>query len=109
MPGTFDPETGFADEYDQQVGKRFRESSLPHFVEDLRNYALRNELLFALSELSFGVAKDRLEVDCAIRLDASELRNWEEWSEKEREYLDVLDNKVKLEDIVDEYTSLCRC
>ena len=32
------------------------------------------------------------------------LRNWEKWSERGREYLGALGNKVKLADIVNEYT-----
>lgn len=99
-------ETSFADEYRQQIEQRFRDSSLPHFVEDLRNHMLHKGLPFALSELSFDRASSGVEVDSALKLDVSKLRSWENWSEKGHEYLGALDNKVKLEDIVNEYTSV---
>jgi hypothetical protein len=99
-------ETSFADEYRQQIEQRFRDSPLPHFLDDLRSYMLHKGLPFALSELSFDRAGSGVEVDSALKLDVSKLRSWENWSEKGREYLGALDNKVKLEDVVEEYTSV---
>lgn len=99
-------ETSFADEYRQQIEQRFIDSPLPHFIEDLRNYMLHKGLPLALSELSFDRGSSGVEVDSALKLDANKLRDWENWSEKGRQYLDALDNKVKLEDVVNEYTTL---
>lgn len=99
-------ETSFANEYSQQIEQRFRNTPLPHFVEDLRNYMLHKGLPFALSELSFDRASSGVKVDSALKLDVSKLRSWESWSEKGNEYLGALDNKVKLADIVEEYTSV---
>lgn len=67
---------------------------------------LHKGLPLALSELSFDRASSGVEVDSALKLDVSKLRSWENWSEKGREYLGALDNKVKLEDVVEEYTSI---
>jgi hypothetical protein len=99
-------ETSFAEEYRQQVEQRFRDAPLPHFVENLRNYMLHKGLPLALSELSFDRASSGVQVDSALRLDTINLRSWDNWSEKGREYLDALDNKVKLEDVVEEYASV---
>jgi hypothetical protein len=98
-------ETSFADEYRQEVDQRFKNSSLPHFVEDLRNYMLHMGLPFALSKLTFDRGSSGMEVDSVICLDVSKLRAWKEWSEKGLEYLSTLDDEVKLDDIVNEYRS----
>jgi hypothetical protein len=47
-----------------------------------------------------------VEVNSAIRLDVEKLREWEHWSEKGREYLDTLEGKVKLADVVGEYATI---
>ncbi len=101
-------ETSFAAEYSQQIEQRFRDSSLAHFVEDLRNYMLHKGLPLALSEVSFDRASSGMEVNSALKLDVGKLRSWENWSDRGREYLNALENKVKLEDVVNEYTTAVR-
>jgi hypothetical protein len=47
-----------------------------------------------------------VEVDSAIRLDVNRLKDWEHWSEGGREYLDALEGKVKLADVVGGYAAI---
>jgi hypothetical protein len=99
-------DTRFSNEYQTRWDEQIGESPLPSFVEDLLVYMLHQGLPFALAELSFGRIGSGVEVNSAIRLDVSKLKEWEHWSEKGREYLDRLDGKVKLEDIAREYAAI---
>ncbi len=67
---------------------------------------LHKGLPFALAELNFGRIGSGVEVESAIRLDVAKLEEWEHWSEKGREYLDTLEGKVKLDDVVGEHTAI---
>ena len=95
----------FSDEYrnrwDQQVGS----SSLPRFLEDLLSHMLYRGLPFALAELNFGRVGSEVEVDSAIKLDTGKLGEWDGWSKKGREYLDTLEDKARLDDILKEHAA----
>ncbi len=95
----------FSDEYQTRWDQQFGGSSLPQFVEDLVTYMLYKGIPFALAELSFGRLGSDVEVDSAIRLDTSKLGEWDGWLEKGREYLETLDEKVRLDDIVKEHAA----
>jgi len=97
---------GFADEYQARWGQQIGEPALPCFMEDLLVYMLHQGLPFALAELNFGRIGGGVEVNSAIRLDVSKLKEWEHWSEKGREYLDTLEDKVRLDDIAREYAAI---
>jgi len=99
-------ESGFSNEYQARWEEQLGGSALPRFVEDLLVYMLHQGLPLALAELNFGRTGSGVEVDSAIKLDVSKLGEWRHWSEKGREYLDTLEGKVKLDDIVREYTSV---
>jgi hypothetical protein len=99
-------ESDFSNEYQARWEEQLGGSTLPRFVEDLLVYMLHQGLPLALAELNFGRTGSGVEVDSAIKLDVSKLKEWEHWSEKGREYLDTLEGKVKLDDIVREYTAL---
>jgi chromosome segregation ATPase len=58
------------------------------------------------AELNLGGVSNSVKVRSAIELSVTELRKWEEWSDKGREQLDAWGNKVKLADIVTEHASL---
>jgi DNA polymerase III alpha subunit (gram-positive type) len=98
-------EIDFSDEYRTRWNQQFGGSALPQFVEDLLIYMLHKGVPFALAELSFDRLGSGVEVDSAIRLDTSKLGEWDGWSEKGREYLDTLDYKVRLDDIVKEHAA----
>jgi hypothetical protein len=99
-------DAGFSDEYQARWEKQVGESGLIRFVEDLLVYMLHKGLPFALAELNFGRIGSGVEVNSAIRLDVNMLKEWEHWSERGREYLDTLEGKVKLDDIIKEYTAI---
>ena len=71
-------------------------------MEHLNGYIVRRELPLAVVGMTFGRVRGGVKVDSTIRLDVVELGAWEKWSNKGREYLYSLDNKVKLDDIVTE-------
>lgn len=97
--------TSFSEEYRTRQ-EHVTNAPLPHFVEDLLDYMLHKELPFALAELNFSNPGSGVEVNSAVKLDVGELSKGEQWSEKAREYLDTLDHKVKLYDIVNEYRTI---
>jgi hypothetical protein len=99
-------ETRFSDEYQARWEEQLGSAALPRFVEDLLVYMLHQGLPFALAELNFGRMGSGVEVDSAIRLDVGRLKEWEHWSEKGREYLGALDDKVKLDDLVAEHAKI---
>jgi hypothetical protein len=99
-------EAAFAVEYQRRMDQQFDNSPLPRFMQDLPHYMLHKELPFALAELNFGSESGDMELSSAIRLDATKLLDWQDWSEKAREYLVTLDDKVRLSVVVKEYSSI---
>jgi hypothetical protein len=99
-------DSGFTDEYQTRWEEQIGAPALPRFMEDLLVFMLHEGLPFALAELNFGRMGSGVEVNSAIRLDVEKLREWEHWSEKGREYLDTLEGKVKLADVVGEYATI---
>ncbi len=97
---------GFSDEYQARWEEQIGEPALPRFMEDLLVYMLHQGLPFALAELNFGRIGGGVEVNSAIRLDVSKLKEWEHWSEKGREYLDTLEGKARLDDVAREYAAI---
>ena len=95
----------FSDEYRARRDQQFASSPPPQFVEDLLAHMLYKGLPFALAELNFGRVGSGVEVDSAIKLNTSKLDEWDGWSEKGREYLNKLDDKVRLDDIVTEHAA----
>ncbi len=96
----------FSSEYQARWEEQIGEPALPRFMEDLLVYMLHQGLPFALAELNFGGIGGGIEVNSAIRLDVSKLKEWEHWSEKGREYLDTLEGKARLDDVAREYASI---
>ena len=99
-------ESRFSDEYQARWEEQIGAPPLPRFMEDLLVYMLHEGLPFALAELNFGRMGSGVEVDSAIRLDVNRLKDWEHWSEGGREYLDALEGKVKLADVVGGYAAI---
>jgi hypothetical protein len=99
-------DAGFSDEYRARWEEWIGTPALPRFVEDLLVHMLHKGIPFALAELNFGRIGSGVEVNSAIRLDVERLKEWEHWSEKGREYLGTLEGKVKLYDILAEYTAI---
>lgn len=99
------PGTDSSDEYRTRWEQQFGDSSLPRFVEDLLAHMLHEGLPLAVAELNFGRGSG-VEVNSVIKLDAIKLGEWGRWSEKGREYLGMLDDKVRLEDIVKEHSAV---
>jgi hypothetical protein len=99
-------ESRFSNEYQARWEEQIGAPPLPRFMEDLLVYMLHEGLPFALAELNFGRMGSGVEVDSAIRLDVNRLKDWEHWSEGGREYLDALEGKVKLADVVGGYAAI---
>ena len=99
-------DSSFSAEYQARCEEQIGAPALPRFMEDLLVYMLHKGLPFALAELNFGTMGSGVEVNSAIRLDVEKLKAWEYWSEKGREYLDTLEGKVKLADVVGEYAGI---
>ncbi len=98
--------TDAPEEYPTRWDQHFGGSSLPRFVKDLRLHMLCEGLPLVLAQLSFGGAGSRQEISSAVELDANKLGTWERWSAEGRGYLDTLDGKVGLDEIVDRHAAL---
>ena len=98
--------THLSQEYQVREEQHLRSAPLPRFVEDLGNYMFHQELPFALAELNFGNQGNNIHVDSAIKLEVGKLGKWEQWSEKGREYLNMLDHKVKLYEIAEGHKAI---
>ena len=94
-----------SDEYQGRWNEQFGYRALPNFLENLLSYVLYEGLPFALAELNFGRVGAGVEVSSVIRLDSRKLGEWEQWSEKGREYLNSLDEKANFEEIVNEHAA----
>ena len=90
----FSLRSNLSDEYQSRWNEQFGYRTLPNFLEDLLSYMLYEGLQFALAELNLGRVGAGMEVSSAIRLDTRRLGEWEQWSEKWREYLHSLDEKA---------------
>jgi DNA repair exonuclease SbcCD ATPase subunit len=99
-------EADFTGEYKQRMDRDFTHALLPNFMRDLRHYMLHRELPFALAELNFSAEGGDMELNSAIRLDVTKLRDWQGWSESGRKFLDTLDDKVRLSSVINEYASV---
>ncbi|RLC70349.1 MAG: hypothetical protein DRI26_07320 [Chloroflexi bacterium] len=95
-------DTDFWEEYHQEVKKRFDEPPHSRFVQELRHYVLHNELPFVGATLRW---EQNLGMENFVQLDVLRLRAWGRWGAKAREYLATLPEKVRLEEIIDPYTS----
>ena len=106
LQGDMHPGTDFSEEYRTRWEEQFGDSPLPRFVEDLLAYTLHVGLPLTVAELNFGRGSGGVEIKSAIKLDAGKLGEWELWSEKGREYLSTLDDKVRLGDILKEHSAV---
>ncbi len=91
----------FIQEYQKKVNECFLDWPLSCFTQDLRNYILHKGIPIVSASITF---QDDDEVDNNIYLNKSSLLLWDNWSKKSKEYLNILDKRVKLCDIVNEYS-----
>jgi hypothetical protein len=100
---------GFSKVYQEKIDRDLKHSPIVSFVQDLRNYVLHKQLPIASATLSFSGGGGTIkEFDNTIKLDVNELREWDKWKPESRVYLDSLDDKVQIREIVDEYEDAIR-
>jgi hypothetical protein len=88
--------------YQEKVDRDLSCSPIVCFVQDLRNYVLHKQLPIASAELSLkGGGGTITESDSTIKLDVNELREWDEWKPESRMYLDSLDDKVQIREVIE--------
>lgn len=88
--------------YDEQVQAMFAGSGLCHFVQNLRNYTLHNQLPVAHGQLNVVPNK---EFSSRVRLSRPDLLRWSGWPPLARDYLAGLpDDGIDLADLVAAYT-----
>lgn len=93
-------ENDFLAIYRAKVQEEFASKPLVKFVQDLRNYALHKKLPIAGSQFNFSVHSGTSHY---ITLDINDLRDWDKWSAKSKEYIAGLKGTTNLKDIVDDY------
>ena len=90
--------------YQEKVDRDLSHSPIVCFVQDLRNYVLHKQLPIASATLSFkGEGGTITEFDSTVKLDVNELRAWNKWKPESRAYLDSLDDKVQIRELVEKY------
>jgi hypothetical protein len=90
--------------YQDKVDRELKHSPIVCFVQDLRNYVLHKQLPIASATLSFkGEGGTITEFDSTVKLDVNELRAWNKWKPESRAYLDSLDDKVQIRELVEKY------
>ena len=81
----------------------FADSPFSHFVQDLRNYMLHNEL--PITSASLVVIPDE-RIDSIIKLNVKKLRHGKKWSKEAKEYINSIGDEIRLDEIIDKYRSL---
>jgi hypothetical protein len=92
----------FFNEYKSKVKNTFGDSTLSHFIQDFRNYILHVGIPQMMARLSFNGSEETN----SILLDLSNLKTWDGWSPKGRDYLDGLKKNVNLYEVITGYYSL---
>ena len=93
--------TDFEKEYQARVDQNFAYDLLSLFLEDLRNYMLHKSL-FAASLILIS-DQSGLATQSYVALSPDKLRKRKRWSKEGRSYLDMLDDKKSLEEVIDTY------
>jgi len=89
-------------QYDALLKVGFTDSPLVQFVEDLRDYALHNQLPVTSAVLHWE--KDK-ELDNSIVLELGDMKKWNRWSLRAKEFMKSVGDKANLEAVVSEYSS----
>jgi hypothetical protein len=100
----------FEKTYQEKLERDVSSSPLVNFVQDLRNYVLHKELPITSAELSFKreAGGTSTVFSSTIQLDVDKLRGWNRWNSKSRLYLNTLDDKVKIKEVVEQYEAIIR-
>ena len=95
--------------YQEKLDRDLSNSTIVRLVQDLRNYVLHKQLPIASAELSFKRGEGTsMEFDSTIKLDVNKLREWDGWKAPSRVYLDALDDKVQIREVVEKYEAAIR-
>lgn len=103
-------DTEFQREYQDQVSIDFADSPIVQFVQRLRNYTLHTRLPVTGAQVHFKRvgSQGQAELSGSISLNVNELRKWDGWNVKSREYLDAQGDKIEIKTIADQYYSVIR-
>ncbi len=105
-------ESPFGAEYDKEFKRTFENSPIVQFVLKLRNYTLHEQLPVTGSWVSFKNTNNTSEEWTAyVSLNVTKLREHstrehKKWNAKSREYLNSLDDKVKVRAVTDQYKAV---
>jgi len=94
----------FKQEYQQEVQALFSDSALAGFVQDLRNWVLHKGLLPL--EMQMSDTGKNGEIVYSLVLNASDLKSWNRWNARAREYVASITSDLRLSDVVDSYSGL---
>jgi hypothetical protein len=95
----------FSRECELKIKEIFGNSTLSHFIQDLRNYILHKGIprIFARMKPRESM---KSEVTSSIMLELSSLRSWDGWKAKSKEYLNDAKDDLNLYEIIVAYGSL---
>jgi hypothetical protein len=98
--------SAFELEYQEKKNRDLRNSSIVQFIQRLRNYALHRSIPVTTTKLKInrvGFGGSQVSVTGSITLKVDELRKWDGWNAKSREYLNTLGNDVAITQVANEY------
>jgi hypothetical protein len=93
----------FSDEYNSKLKEQLASSPVRSFVQDLRNYTQHYTLPLAGSHTSWNRESG---LTITYFVDAKELRKWDNWAYKSRQYLNTFDEIMPVRQIASDYFSL---
>lgn len=101
--------SAFEDEYQKKVDERLKNSPVVQFVQRLRNYALHKSIPVTTTKLRIkrvGTEQNEVSLSGSITLNVDELRGWDGWSSKDREYLDAIGKEIEITRLANEYRAV---
>lgn len=93
------------DEYNEKVADHFASSPLQGFVQDLRNYTQHYKL--PLISATFTIKRGH-ELRVTYAISASELRKWDNWTPRSRQYLELYHDKLPLGQLATDYYTIVK-
>jgi hypothetical protein len=95
--------------FNREIEKRFSNNQLVKFVHDLRNYmvhrGLPNSEMFIQYSKNPEHPDDIAQITTGVQINTEKLMEWDRWTVLARSYIDKLEGKLPIKEIVIEYVS----
>ena len=103
VKGLYPIDSEIRSKYDAEVKNKFENNPLVAFVQNLRNYTLHRKIPYVNAEMSFNANEG---FESSIKLEKSELLEWDGWKNIAKEYMEELPEKFSLLKLMTEYKTI---